>query len=133
MATKPMTAERLAEQKRVVEKAISGRMLNKYDGVLLIGENSRIIKAHAGELKNTHNAVFKNCLGKKTCEHCGLECRLDRAHMKSKLTIAKEVLDSIHPIATVPIDMKVFMTAFVAEHANVGVWMLCKQCHKELG
>ena len=66
-----MSDERLAEQQTAVEKAVNSKMLDKYGEVLLIGENSNIIKAHAGELKNTHNAVFKKCLGKKNCEHCG--------------------------------------------------------------
>lgn len=133
MASKPMSAERLAEQKRVVEKAVRSKMLNKYDGVTLSGENSRIIKAFAGELKNTHNAVFKKCLGKTACEHCGQTERLDRAHMRSKMDIAREVLDELHPDPKAVIDMKVFMSAFVLRHINVGVWMLCKACHKELG
>ena len=133
MASKSMTPERLAEQKKVVEKAVASRMLNKYSGVMISGENSQIIKSHTGELKNTHNSVFKDCLGKKACEHCGIEGRLDRAHTKSKLEIAKDVLDELHPVAEIAIDMKMFMTAFVMRHSTVGVWMLCKKCHKELG
>jgi len=133
MASKPMTKERLLEQKTVVEKAVKGRMLNKYQEVMLSGKNSQIIKAITGELKNTHNAVFKKCLGKKACEHCGAEERLDRAHMRSKIDIAKEVLDELHPLPHIPFDMKVFMTAFVMRHVEIGVWMLCKKCHKELG
>jgi hypothetical protein len=133
MASKPMSDDRLAEQKIVVEKAANSKMLDKYGGVMLIGDNSKIIKAHAGELKNTHNAVFKKCLGKKNCEHCGAEERLDRAHMKSKIDIAKEVLDKLHPNPNEPIDMKVFMKEFVISHREVGVWMLCKDCHRELG
>jgi hypothetical protein len=133
MASKPMTAERLAEQKEVVEKAASSKMLNKYASVMISGDNAKIIKAQTGELKNTHNAVFKKCLGKTCCEHCGAEERLDRAHMTSRPSIAKKVLDEIHPDPDVPIDLKVFMTAFVMEHANIGVWMLCRKCHKELG
>ena len=133
MASKPMSDERLAEQKSVVERAANSRMLDKYGGVMLSGDNSKIIKAVTGELKNTHNAVFKKCLGKNCCEHCGAEEPLDRAHMKSKLEIAKEVLDKLHPEPTVPIDMKIFMKGFVMGHLTVGVWMLCKKCHKELG
>jgi hypothetical protein len=128
-----MTTERLAEQKVVVERAANGKMLNKYSNIMISGENSQIIKALSGELKNTHNAVFKKCLGRTKCEHCNAEEQLDRAHMRGKLEIAKEVLDELHPTATVPIDMKTFMTAFVMRHADVGVWMLCKKCHKELG
>ena len=133
MASKPMSAERLAEQRCVVEKAATSKMLDKYGDVMISGENTKIIKSHAGELKNTHNAVFKKCLGKTACEHCGAEERLDRAHMTSKLDIAKKVLDEIHPEPDVPIDLKVFMKAFVMEHSTVGVWMLCKKCHRELG
>lgn len=133
MASKPMTEERLAEQKKVVEKAVNGKMLNKYEGVLLSGENSKIIKAVSGELRNTHQAVFKCCLGKNACEHCGIRSQLDRAHTKGRMEIAKEVLDKLHPEPTVPIDMKVFIKDFVLQHSNYGVWMLCKKCHKELG
>lgn len=136
MAAKPMTPERLAEQKPVVEKATKSRMLNKYDGVLLGGNNisnERIVKSIAGELKNTHNSVFKNCMGKTACEHCGIVERLDRAHMRSKIDIATEALDEIHTNLLVPIDMKLFMVEFVKRHANIGVWMLCKKCHRQLG
>ena len=133
MASKPMSEERLAEQRSVVLKAINGRMLKKYRGAMISGENSNILKAFMGELRNTHLAVFKNCLGKKSCEHCGLEKPLARAHTKSRPQIAKEVLDSIHPDPTVPIDMEVFVKAFVMRHIDVGVWMLCAKCHKELG
>ena len=117
-----MTDDRLAEQKIVVEKAANSKMLDKYSDVMLIGDNSKIIKAHTGELKNTHNAVFKKCLGKKECEHCG-----------AKEPLAKQVLDKLHPNPKEPIDMKVFMKEFVMQHCEVGVWMLCKKCHRELG
>lgn len=133
MASKPMSAERLLEQKIVVEKAAKSKLLNKYSGVMISGNNSNIVKAIAGELKNTHNSVFKKCLGKKNCEHCGTEGQLDRAHMKSKIEIAKEVLDELHTEPSVSIDMKTIMTDFVMRHLNVGVWMLCKKCHRELG
>lgn len=133
MATKSMSLERLAEQKVVVEKAANSKMLDKYGGIMLCGDNTRIIKAIAGELKNTHNSVFKNCLGRLECEHCGAEETLDRAHMKSKMVIAKEVIDKLHPSHEELIEMKVFMKEFVLAHLRVGVWMLCKKCHKELG
>ena len=133
MASKTMSADRLFEQKIVVEKAANSKMLDKYSEVMLLGNNSKIIKAIAGELRNTHNTVFKKCLGKNNCEHCGVEELLDRAHMKSKMIIAKQVIDDLHPNPDVPIDMKVFMKAFVMKHIEIGVWMLCKKCHKELG
>ena len=133
MATKSMSAERLAEQKIVVEKAANSKMLDKYEGVKFCGDNTRIIKAITGELKNTHNSVFKRCLGKTACENCEAKETLDRAHMKSKMVIAKEVLDKLHPSPEELIDIKVFMKEFVLAHLNVGVWMLCKKCHKELG
>ena len=133
MASKPMPVERLAEQKIIVEKAASSNMLNKYSGVMITGSNTQIIKAITGELKNTHNAVFKKCLGKTSCEHCGNTGILDRAHMRSKIEIAKEILDEIHPDSNIAIELKTFMIAFVKRHADVGVWMLCKPCHRELG
>jgi hypothetical protein len=133
MASKHMTDERLAEQRKVVEKAINGKMLNKYEGVMLSGDNSKIIKAISGELRNTHQAVFKSCLGKDACEHCGTKGNLDRAHTKGRMEIAKEVMDELHPEPNALIDMKVFMKAFVMLHSKYGVWMLCKKCHKELG
>jgi hypothetical protein len=136
MAMKPMSAERLAIQKDVVEAAANSKMLNKYDGIMIGGNNipnSQIIKAVCGELKNTHNAVFKKCLGKKACEHCGIEGPLDRAHMRSKLDVAQEALNEIHSDLSIPVDMKLFMRTFVLHHSNVGVWMLCKKCHRELG
>ena len=129
-----MSTERLSEQKKVVEKAVAGKMLNKYEGVMLIGENACILRGLGGELRNTHLAVFKRCLGKKACEHCGIECRkLERAHTKDRPSIALEVLNEIHPDPTVPISQKAFMAAFILKHAEFGVWILCKKCHKELG
>ncbi len=133
MSSKIMSIERLSEQKSVVEKALNSKMLNKYEGVLLNGENSKIIKAISGELRNTHQIVFKACLGKNACEHCGIQSRLDRAHTKGRMEIAKEVMDEVHPDSNIAIDMKVFMKEFVMRHSKYGVWMLCKKCHKELG
>ena len=128
-----MTAERLAEQIPCVEKATKTKLLNKYSEVYICGENTKIIKSLNGELKNTHNAVFKNCLGKKACEHCGAIGVLDRAHMQSRLEIIKEVLDDIHPDPKESIEIRKIMMEFVLRHKTVGVWMLCKKCHKELG
>ena len=128
-----MSDERLAEQKHVVEKAASSKMLDKYDGVMISGDNSKIIKSLAGELRNTHNTVFKHCLNKKSCEHCGEETQLDRAHTISKMEIAKQVLDELHPLPNIPINVKDFIKEFVMRHTTIGVWMLCKSCHKELG
>lgn len=133
MATKIMSDARLGEQKLVVEKAVNSRMLKKYCGVMLNGDNSNIIKAITGELKNVHNSVFKKCLGKKSCEHCGADEQLDRCHMISKMVIAKDVLDKVHPSSDKAIDMNIIMKEFVLAHVNIGVWMLCKTCHKELG
>jgi len=133
MASKPMTLERLAEQKVVVEKALSSKMFDKYEGVYICGDNSKILKAIMGELRNIHLAVFKKCLGKKTCEHCGVEEPLERAHTKSRPDIAKEVLDKIHTDTGNLLEMKLFVKEFVSAHATIGVWMLCKKCHKELG
>ena len=133
MASKPMSSERLAEQKCAVEKALSGKMLDKYDGAMLIGDNSKLMKAFMGEFRNTHLSVFKNCLGKKVCEHCGVEARLDRAHTKSRIDIVKDVFDELHADPDVPINFHSIMKEFVMRHAAIGVWMLCKKCHKELG
>lgn len=137
MASKIMSAERLSErlseQKKIVEKAVAGKMLNKYEGLMITGENSDILRGVSGELRNTHLAVFKGCLGRKRCEHCGIECKIERAHTKDRPSIALEVLDEIHPDPNVPIALKAFMTAYVLKHAVYGVWMLCKKCHKELG
>ena len=111
------------------------KSLNKYDGVLIGGQglsNHKIIRAINGELKNTHNSVFKNCLGKKYCEECEeISDVFNRAHTISRLTMAEKVLNKIHPDLTVPIDMKVFIVAFIEEHKYHGVWMLCKECHKK--
>ena len=62
MASKCMTDERLVKQNPIVEKVANSKMLNKYDCILLIGDNMKIIKSYTGELKNTHNAVFKSSL-----------------------------------------------------------------------
>ena len=128
-----MSYDRLAIQRPIVEKASKSKMLKKYSGIMISGNNSNIIKGITGELRNVHNAVFKNRLGKEICEHCGAKERLDRAHIKSKIDIAKEILDKLHPKSDEQIDLNVFMTEFVLAHINVGIWMLCKKCHNKLG
>lgn len=128
-----MTPDRLDEQRIVVESAINRKFLDKYSGVLISGDNKKIVRALTGEFKNTHNSVFKKCLGKTSCEHCGDVGELDRAHTRSRLDIAEEVLNELHPDPSVPIDIKTFMVAFILRHRTIGVWMLCKKCHKELG
>ena len=42
-------------------------------------------------------------------------------------------VNKIHSDLIIPIDMKVFITAFIIEHKLYGVWMLCKECHIKLG
>jgi hypothetical protein len=133
MATKPMSTERLAEQKIVVEKALKSKSLENYKGVRVCGENSKILKAFMGELRNIHLSVFKKCLGKTSCEHCGIKAQLDRAHTKGRPEIALEVLDRIHTNPDDELELILFVREFILEHINVGVWMLCKKCHKELG
>jgi len=132
-----MNDVRLKEQSEHIETFIKKtKSLNKYDGLFIGGNgvsNVRIIKAINGELKNIHNVVFKSCLGRKCCEECGEIRQLDRAHTLGRLKIAENVLNKIHPDLTIPIDMKVFITAFIKEHKLYGVWMLCKDCHKKLG
>lgn len=133
MAAKFMSTERLDEQKIVVEKALNSKKFEKYKDVYVCGDNSNILKSLMGELRNTHLAVFKDCLGKKACEHCGTEAILERAHTKRRPEIAKEVLDRIHPNPKDMLEIKLFIKEFVLAHTSVGVWMLCKKCHKELG
>lgn len=137
MSSKQMTVKRLEEQSKHIEIFINkSKLVNKYDGILIGGNgltNCRIIRAINGELKNIHNSVFKSCLGRKCCEECGKTGQLDRAHTLGRLEISEIVLNKIHPDLTIPIDMKVFITAFIVEHKLYGVWMLCKECHKNLG
>ena len=132
-----MNSERLSEQCNHIEKLLNKtKMLDKYDGIQIGGNNvsnERLIRCINGELKNIHNYVFKTCLGKKCCEECGEIKQLDRAHTLGRLKIAENVLNKIHPDLSVPIDMKVFITAFIIEHKLYGVWMLCKDCHRKLG
>ena len=132
-----MNSERLSEQCNHIEKLLNKtKMLDKYDGIQIGGNNvsnERLIRCINGELKNIHNSVFKTCLGKKCCEECGEIKQLDRAHTLGRLKIAENVLNKIHPDLSVPIDMKVFITAFIIEHKLYGVWMLCKDCHRKLG
>jgi hypothetical protein len=137
MSSKLMNSERLSEQCNHIEKLLNKtKMLDKYDGIQIGGNNvsnERLIRCINGELKNIHNSVFKTCLGKKCCEECGEIKQLDRAHTLGRLKIAENVLNKIHPDLSVPIDMKVFITAFIIEHKLYGVWMLCKDCHRKLG
>jgi len=133
MSSKPMSAERLLEQKAVVEKALKSKLFEKYKDVYVCGDNSKILKALMGELRNIHLSVFKKCLGKTSCEHCDVKAKLERAHTKGRPEIAKEVLDRIHPKSNDMLEIIIFIKEFVSAHTSVGVWMLCKKCHKELG
>lgn len=127
-----MSLERLAEQKPIIEKLIHGKILDKYD--IDIGgkgaSNEKIIGAIGGELRNIIHAIN---LGKKTCEECGCSGILERAHTKSRPSIALHILNDIHPDKGIPVNIKQFMIAFLQEHVTVGIWMLCKKCHKQLG
>jgi hypothetical protein len=135
MATKPMSPERLAEQVVVIEKALRSRRLNRFNGVMVSAEtNEQIVKSHTGELKNTIQVVFKNRMGKNSCEHCGVSgVVLERAHTRAGPEIALEALDEIHPDPRVPIALRDFISAFLRKHTEVGIWLLCKKCHKTLG
>lgn len=135
MAAKIMPPERLAEQIVVVEKALRSRRLNRFNGVMVSADtNEQIIKSHSGELKNIVQAVFKNRMGKNACEHCGVSgVILERAHTRAGPEIALEALNAIHPDPHVPIPLRDFMSAFLRKHMEVGIWLLCKKCHKTLG
>ena len=113
MATKYMSPERLDEQKIVIEKALKSKLFEKYKDVYVCGDNSKILKALMGELRNIHLSVFKKCLGKTSCEHCNVETKLERAHTKRRPEIAKEVLDRIHPNSNDMLEIKLFIKEFV--------------------
>ena len=135
MAAKVMSPERLAEQVVVIENALRSRKLNRFNGVMVSAEtNEQIVKSHSGELKNIVQAVFKNRMGKNACEHCGVSgVVLERAHTRAGPEIAVEALNEIHPDPHVPIALREFMAAFLRKHMEVGIWLLCKKCHKTLG
>lgn len=131
-----MSESRLQLQKEFIQaKLRSGKctIFNKY-GLTLIDSNDVILSSLNGELRNMILAFFKGGLyAIKKCEHCGTTAgsQYERAHCKdvSRLDVAHMALSRIRPDGSAPIKQNDFMRAFIEEHCNVPLWLLCKPCH----
>ena len=129
-----MSSERLKKQKDFIQnKIVKCKQFEKY-GLTLIDTNTTIINSLTGELRNMVNTFFKGGLyGVKECEHCGttISAQYERAHDKGKSrnVVALDALRRIRPDETKSIKQQDFMRAFIEEHTNVPLWILCKQCH----
>jgi len=134
MATPIMSNERLRlQQDYINSKVHSSKQFDKY-GLTLVDSNDIIINSLMGELRNIVLTFFKGKLYTiKKCEHCGSEtaAQYERAHDKgfSRYDVALSALNKIRPDGVANIKQKDFMKAFIEEHANVPLWLLCKVCH----
>jgi hypothetical protein len=129
-----MTSERLKmQQDFITNKLKKCKLFEKY-GLTLVDDNTIIINSMNGELCNTVQMFFKGGMySEKKCEHCGTrESRqFDRAHNKGtdRRDVARAALRRIRPDETQPIKQHEFMRAFIEEHCNVPLWVLCRPCH----
>ena len=129
-----MTEMRLEQQKQFIQNKIEKcKQFDKY-GLTLVDSNEIIIKSLMGELRNIVLTFFKGGLySQKKCEQCGSTTskQFERAHDKesSRYYIAMKALQRIRPDETKPIQQKDFIKAFVQEHSNFPLWILCKECH----
>ena len=129
-----MSDERLEKQKKFIQSKLQKcKLFDKY-GLTLVDSNETIIKSLMGELRNIVLSFFKGDIySVKKCEHCGsvTSTQFERAHHKgfSRSSVAFKALQRIRPDETKPIQQKDFIKAFVEEHCNVPLWILCKECH----
>ena len=126
--------KRIEEQKQFIrKKLVRCKQFDKY-GLTLVDSNEIIVKSLMGELRNIIQSFFKGWIySTKKCEHCSTTTakQYDRAHDKniSRSDIAFKALQRIRPDETQPIKQKDFIRAFIEEHENVHLWLLCKECH----
>ncbi len=129
-----MTETRLAQQKQFILKKLEKcKQFDKY-GLTLVDSNDIIIKSLMGELRNIVLSFFKGGMySEKKCEHCGCTTskQYERAHNKgsSRYNVAFTALRRIRADETKSIQQKEFIKAFIEEHCNVPLWILCKDCH----
>jgi hypothetical protein len=131
-----MTSERLEQQKQFIQSKLKNtKQFEKYK-LTLVDTNDIIISSLMGELRNTVLSFFKGGMySVKKCEHCGTETskQFERAHNKgmSRGNVAISALKRIRPDETVSIKQSDFIKAFIEEHTNHPLWILCKDCHKK--
>lgn len=131
-----MSSERLAQQKEFIQRKLETcKQFDKY-GLTLVDTNSVIISSLMGELRNIVLSFFKGGLySVKKCEHCGTEQskQFERAHNKgmSRSQVALSALSRIRPDETKSVKQSSFIKAFIEEHTNHPLWILCKECHKK--
>ena len=130
-----MTDVRFNKQKEFIEKKLKKcKLFDKYN-LTLVDSNDIIISSLMGELRNIVLAFFKGGMySEKKCEHCSTleSTQFERAHdaSKSRGEVALDALNRIRPDKIKQIKQKDFMRAFIEEHCNVPLWILCKSCHK---
>ena len=130
-----MSEERLAKQADFISaKLPKCRLFDKY-GLTLVDTNEIIIQSLGGELRNLVLAFFKGGLySEKCCEHCNSinATQYERAHDKgtSRTAVATAALQRLRPTGTEAIKQADFMRAFIEEHMEVPLWILCKICHR---
>ena len=131
-----MSDKRLSQQKEFIESKLNRcKQFDKY-GLTLVDTNLVIISSLMGELRNIVLSFFKGGLySVKKCEHCGTEQskQFERAHNKgmSRSQVALSALNRIRPDETKPVKQASFIKAFIEEHTNHPLWILCKDCHKK--
>ena len=129
-----MTPERLKKQQDFIISKLEKYKLKKY-GLTLVDDNTIIIDSMMDTLCNTVQKFFKGGMfSEKKCEHCGTcdeSKQFDRAHNKgsSRRDVAYAALHRIRPDESQPIQQRAFLRAFIEEHCNVPLWILCKPCH----
>jgi 5-methylcytosine-specific restriction endonuclease McrA len=129
-----MTEARLQKQKEFIQTKIQKcKQFDKY-GLTLIDPNAVIIGSMQGELRNIILSFFKGGLySEKKCEHCQttVSHQFERAHNKgtSRPDVALAALKRIRPDETAHVKQKDFIKAFIEEHINIPLWILCKKCH----
>lgn len=131
-----MKPERLEKQKMFIENKLKTcKQFDKYK-LTLVDTNDVIISSLMGELRNTVLSFFKGGIYSiKKCEHCGTEHskQFERAHNKgmSRSDVALSALNRIRPDEAVSIKQGAFIKAFIQEHSNHPLWILCSDCHKK--
>ena len=129
-----MSEERLAEQKKFIQKKLEKcKQFDKY-GLTLVDSNDIIIRSLMGELRNIVLSFFQGGMySQKKCEHCGTitSKQFERAHNQgsSRYNVAISALKRIRPDETKSIQQKAFIKAFIEEHMHTPLWILCKDCH----
>jgi hypothetical protein len=96
-------------------------------------EFNRFFGPHLRNLVQNITRKYRKEIGK--CEHCGINEKLESAHItgKERTVIIDKILDEYYSVNNYKVDLVEFENKFKTEHQNLKeiILILCKNCHSK--